>query len=309
MLAIKIRWPVCKNTPRNICYHSHNETPPAQESTDLARDSATPQPPALGEVGFNRLKPCRHGTMLYNPNDRFVGRSLDLYGEFSEGEAALFGQCVKRRHVVLDIGANVGAHTLFFADAVGPGGRVLAFEPQRLVFQTLCANVALNGLTNVHCRNEAVGAEPGTVRVPVLDPEKEQNFGGLSLAGQREGKTEGEPVPRVTVDGLDLGRCHFMKVDVEGMEVSAIEGAAETIRRHRPLLYVENDRREHSDALIRLIASLDYRLYWHLPRLFNPDNFAANPDNVFGDIISRNMLCVPTESTVKVEKMQPVEMP
>ena len=109
--------------------------------------------------------------------------------------------------------------------------------------------------------------------------------------------------------GSIFGRCHFMKVDVEGMEVSAIEGAAETIRRHRPLLYVENDRREHSDALIRLIASLDYRLYWHLPRLFNPDNFAANPDNVFGDIISRNMLCVPTESTVKVEKMQPVEMP
>ena len=247
--------------------------------------------------------------MLYNPNDKFVGRSLDLYGEFSEGETALFGQCVKRGHVVLDIGANVGAHTLFFAAAVGPRGRVLAFEPQRLVFQTLCANVALNNITNVHCRNEAVGASPGTVRVPVLDPRSEQNFGGLSLEGQREGETEGEAVPRVTVDGLGLGRCHFMKIDVEGMEVPAIEGAAETIRRLRPILYVENDRRQHSEALIRLIASLDYRLYWHLPRLFNPDNFAGNPDNVFGDIISRNMLCLPAESTVKVENMQPVEVP
>ena len=243
--------------------------------------------------------------MLYNPNDKFVGRSLDLYGEFSEGEAALFGQCVKPGHVVLDIGANVGAHTLFFAAAVGPRGRVVAFEPQRLVFQTLCANVALNSITNVICRNEAVGATPGTVRVPVLDPRTMQNFGGLSLDGQREG----EAVARVTVDGLELGRCHFMKIDVEGMEVPAIEGAAETIRRLRPILYVENDRREHSDALVRLIASLDYRLYWHLPRLFNPDNFAANPDNVFADFISRNMLCLPAESTVKVEKMQPVKMP
>ena len=262
-------------------------------------------PPIPVVAAPNRLKPCRHGTMLYNPNDRFVGRSLDLYGEFSEGEAALFGQCVKPGHVVLDIGANVGAHTLFFANAVGPRGRVIAFEPQRLVFQTLCANMALNGLTNVHCRHAAVGARPGTVRVPVLDPAKEQNFGGLSLAG----RTEGEPVPRVTVDGLALGRCHFMKIDVEGMEVPAIEGAAETIRRHRPLLYVENDRRQHAQALVRLIASLGYRLHWHLPRLFNPDNFAANPDNVFGDIVSRNMLCLPAESTVKVEKMQPVEVP
>lgn len=259
---------------------------------------------SLGLQGFNRLKRCRYGLMLYNPNDRFVGRALDLYGEFSEGEVQLFRQTVKPGQVVLDVGANIGTHTLFFAHAVGSRGVVIAFEPQRLVFQTLCANMALNSITNVICRNNAVGEDSGILRVPALDPQKVQNFGGLSLRGQ----TEGEPVERISIDDLDLKRCHFMKIDVEGMEIPVVAGAKETILRHRPTLYVENDREEYSDDLIRLISSLRYRLYSHRPPLFNRDNVARNRDNVFSDIISENMLCLPEESPVRVPHLPPVEV-
>ncbi|TFG83046.1 MAG: FkbM family methyltransferase, partial [Chromatiales bacterium] len=55
-----------------------------------------------------------------------------------------------------DIGANIGTHTLALARLVGQQGLVFAFEPQRIVFQTLCANMALNSLDNVHCINSAV---------------------------------------------------------------------------------------------------------------------------------------------------------
>lgn len=260
---------------------------------------------SLGLQGFNRLKRCRYGLMLYNPNDRFVGRALDLYGEFSEGEVELFRQTVKPGQVVLDVGANIGTHTLFFAGAVGSRGGVIAFEPQRLLFQTLCANMALNSITNVICRNNGVGVDSGIIRVPALDPEKVQNFGGLSLRG----RTEGEPVERIAIDGLDLKRCHFMKIDVEGMEIPVVAGAKETILRHRPTLYVENDRKEYSDDLIRLISSLRYRLYSHRPPLFNPDNVAGNLTNVYSNIISKNMLCLPEESPVRVPHLPPVEVP
>jgi hypothetical protein len=91
---------------------------------------------------INRVKQCRHGMMLYNVHDLYVGRSLDQYGEFSQGEIDLFGQILKPGQVVLDVGANIGAHTLWFAQTVGPSGTVLAFEPQRIVFQALCANLA-----------------------------------------------------------------------------------------------------------------------------------------------------------------------
>src|SRR5258707_14359705 len=112
-------------------------------------------------ITFNHLKACRYGHMLYNIHDVYVGRSLDLYGEFSEGEVGLFRQLVKPGDLVLDVGANIGTHTLFFSQRIGATGRVLAFEPQRIVFQTLCANLAINSATNVWCYPHAVGGEPG----------------------------------------------------------------------------------------------------------------------------------------------------
>jgi hypothetical protein len=77
------------------------------------------------------------------------------------------------------------------------------------------------------------------------------------------------------LDSLDLPACHFVKADVEGMELSVLRGAEQTLRRHRPLLYVENDRQASSPALIEYLQSLEYDLYWHLPPLFNPRNHSA----------------------------------
>lgn len=234
--------------------------------------------------------------MLYNPMDAYVGRSLELYGEFSEGEVELFRQMLQPGHVVVEAGANIGAHTLFLAQAVGPSGAVVAFEPQRLVFQTLCANLALNDLTNVRACHAAVGNAPGFITVPLLDPSRPQNFGGLGLGNW----AKGEQVPVMTIDSFELARCDLLKADVEGMEAEVLTGAAQTIRRHRPVLYVENDREEKSEALIRLIFELGYRAWWHLPPLFNPANFRAHRENVFGSVVSLNLLCVPKDRPANI---------
>ena len=235
-----------------------------------------------------RVKQCRHGAMLYLLTDQYVGQSLDRYGEFSEGEVDLFRQVVRPGATVVEIGANLGTHTVFLATAVGPGGTLHAFEPQRVIFQILCANVAMNALSNVYAYHAAVGRQPGTIIVPRLDYAAGNNFGGLSL----ENCHEGERVPLMTVDSLGLSRCDFIKIDVEGMEGEVIAGATQTIRQFRPLLYVENDREEKSAALIQQILDLGYRLYWHLPPLFNPQNYFGVAENVFGRILSINMLAV-----------------
>lgn len=90
-----------------------------------------------------------------------------------------------------------------------------------------------------------------------------------------------------------MAACHFIKIDVEGMEGDVLAGAVETINRFRPALYVENDRKEKSTELIERLLGLDYRLYWHLPPLFNRKNFAGHEEDVFGQIVSVNMLCLP----------------
>ena len=118
---------------------------------------------------FNRQKACRHGQMLYNIHDTFVGRSLDLYGEYCEAEIEVFRQFIRPGAMVVEVGANIGTHTVFLAQHVTSSGFVVAFEPQRIVFQTLCANLALNNLTNVFCYQQAAGAKPGSLVVPPLD--------------------------------------------------------------------------------------------------------------------------------------------
>jgi len=258
------------------------------------------QQPKLLTGQINHLSLCRHGYMLYNVHDVYIGRALEFYGEFSEQEAELFNQIARPGDVVLDVGANIGAHTVVFAKRVGPTGRVHAFEPQRIVFQTLCANVALNSITNTFCHNAALGDEPGTIVVPAMDYAQVNNFGGLSLGGS----ATGESVPVLTLDGLDLPACRLVKIDVEGMELNVLKGAVKTIERLQPMLYVENDRVEKSAELMRFIEGLGYEIYWHLPPLYNPRNFYQNPQNLYPGIASFNLLCVSRDLGITITGFQ-----
>ncbi len=262
-------------------------------------------PGPLLSNGQIRVKTCRHRPMAYHVGDTYIGRAFDLYGEYAEAEAVFLAQLLKPGMAALDIGANIGALSIFMANAVGPRGAVLAMEPQRQVFQLLCANVALNALGNVYTYHAAAGASEGTILVPRVDYAKGGNFGGVSLIGTEKG----EPVPCRTIDGLALGRCDLIKIDVEGMENEVVAGAAATIGRFRPTIYLENDRRDRSEELLGRMLDLDYRVYWHLPKLYNPDNFFKNPVNEYENLISRNIICLPAERQVTVENLKEITDP
>ena len=216
-----------------------------------------PEPTAiLPADGFNELAICRHGPMLFNRHDQYIGASLRKYGEFSPGEYDLFRQIVTPGMTVLEIGANIGAHTVELSRLAGPAGVVHAFEPQRIMFQLLCANLALNSRTNVFAHPLAVGEARATASIPAPDPNRPANFGGVSMLSA----APGEKVQVVRIDDFALPACHVIKIDVEGMEAPSLRGAAETIRRLRPVLYVENDRQQNSPVLIALLLEFRYRL-------------------------------------------------
>ncbi|MBV8166110.1 MAG: FkbM family methyltransferase [Alphaproteobacteria bacterium] len=254
-----------------------------------------------------RTKDCRHGKMSYLAHDLYVGRSLDLYGEFSEDEARLFRQLVRDGSVVLEAGANIGALTVPLARAAGATGRVIAYEPQAAMAALLRHNLAANGLGAVDVRQAALGRAPGTLRVPPLDYQRPGNFGGVVMGAPTD--DDGAPVPVETIDALALPRLDLLKIDVEGMELEVLTGARETIVRLQPVLYVENDRPQNATAVITEILALGYRAWWHFPALFNPDNFFGNRNDVFPNIQSENLLCMPAGRAPDVRGGIPVAGP
>ena len=256
--------------------------------------------------GFNKLVRGRHGAFVANENDIYVGRALLHYGEFSEHEFALLSEICQPGYYVAEVGANIGALTVPIAKRVGPKGRVVAYEPQPVIFQNLCANVSLNSFVHVECINTGLGNVKGIVRVPNYDYAKEDNFGGIEL-GNSEVGTEVEV--KVFDDCYPYDSLHVMKIDVEGMELQVLEGARGAIEKFLPTLYVENDRVEKSPDLIRFIQSLGYRLWWHAPKLFNVGNFFENAENLWPNIASFNMLCIHSTRSIMRFGLKEIEDP
>ena len=249
-----------------------------------------------------QLVAARHGSMLINCHDAFMGQSYLRYGECFEHEVAVLLSLLRYPGLVIDIGANMGVHTVPVAMELARQGRtMLSFEPQPVIFQQLCANLALNGLMNVVALPYACAAEDGVVSFSAPDYRQHGNFGGVSMSKQ-------PPISAVvtapchTLDQI-VGEAPvgLIKIDVEGFELEVLKGAKNLITRLHPAMYIENDRIEKSAALIQWLFDHDYQLWWHITALYNADNFLKNEENIFGRIVSFNMLCLHRALKMKVE--------
>ncbi len=212
--------------------------------------------PYLLENRHIAVKHCRHGIFMFSRNDNFVGRGLDLYGEWCDFEIQLLRNYIRFGDTVIDVGANIGTHAVAFGNMVGPMGAVHAFEPQRRLFTMLSGNVALNALEQVVCHQAAVGDFMGEIVLPSLpSPDLHFNFSAVSLM---QGNNAGDKVPLVTIDSLNLQKCAAIKIDVEGMETMVLAGARQTIERCQPILYIENNEAESSKRIADALGPLNY---------------------------------------------------
>jgi len=203
-------------------------------------------------VSMNIVVPTAYGQMIVNRYDINQTAALVKTGQsINHDEICLLGDVLgvlESDPVFLDVGANFGVFSLGLSPRVGPKGKVHAFEPQRFLFNMLAGSVALNSLLNVYCHNMAVGDREGQVEVPQFDYGRPLNFGSIEFSGeQREKLTQErghdasrmEFVPLTTLDRFRFERVDLLKVDVEGMELQVLNGAAATIRRCRPVMFVE----------------------------------------------------------------------
>ncbi len=169
-------------------------------------------------------------------------------GTLEASMMAQFAKTTKEGMTVWDVGANVGLYSLAAARCVGAGGNVFAFEPMPRNLEFLHRHVELNGLSNTIVVPVAVGNHDGTARMSHGDSPSEFHLdaaGDLEVAAIRLNqwrKETGSPPPDV------------VKIDVEGAETLVLQGAAETFRVHRPVIFLSlhgERQRDQCGALLR----------------------------------------------------------
>lgn len=210
------------------------------------------------------LAASHHGMMIVNRNDyqettggRYgVGHQVLEYASFDPAEVDDVLQLLNMRReffgdglVTIDGGANIGVHTLEWARHMQGWGKVIAFEAQERVFYALAGNIAVNNCFNATAHYAALGSQEGSITVPMLDYSQPSSFGSLELRkksqnefiGQEIDYSEaaGKKVRMMTIDGLDLPRLDFIKLDIEGMEIEALTGALQTLHKHKPMMVIE----------------------------------------------------------------------
>lgn len=244
---------------------------------------------------------CRHGKLVHFSADRTIGLSLRLYGEWAEAEIFLISNLVRPGDVVVDVGANIGTHSLALSRMVGPAGEVISIDGQKEVFQLLSANMLINSSFNVRCINSLVASSPGMIDMPRRSIEENPNYGEVSFVDDVNSKIMDDdviPISVISLDSLRLSKCNFIKVDVEDMEIDVFNGATETIKKLRPAIYFEQRSEKNLKQIFEYFRKIDYCLRWHVSNPFTKNNYNGHGENIFGGTCEVNIVALPMEMDV-----------
>lgn len=153
--------------------------------------------------------------------------------------------------VILDIGANIGNHTLYWAGLCG-AKTVYSFEPVKSTFEILSKNIELNGLQDkVKLFNLALSDEKTTC---CMNCYTETNIGGVSVRKSSSGDLAMERLDNINIVEE---KVDFVKIDVEGHELFVLNGALETLRKYKPVIFIETGNPEE---VKKLLSPIGYRL-------------------------------------------------
>jgi len=213
-----------------------------------------------------------NGPMIVNENDQYIGQSIRQLGAWAQDDIDLIASFCdiildnKPKIVLYDVGANIGTHSIALAKKYGNRISIRSFEAQRQIYYMLCGNVAINGLDNVICEYAAVSNVADTIiSIQLPDYNTVNNFGGVELLkpeysdNQNMTKPNMEFIKTTTLDSYN-DSVDFIKMDVEGMEHLALEGARQILAKHRPVCFVEIMKTDQT-CVKQIFKELNYIAY------------------------------------------------
>lgn len=239
--------------------------------------------------GWRIVKPIQGNFKINCDTATWIGAKIVYTGNYEPALKKVFKSILKKGDHVLDVGANIGFHTLYFAELVGERGHVTAFEPVPYNFETLNYNVNLNNFKHIKTKNIALGSK--NEQINIAADEKSTNPGTFNLFDQ-----SGNTLITCCIGDEIIGneRVDFIKIDVEGYESFVIQGLFETIKKNRPKIIFEYDIHYHKktglakDYIFTFLSELNYR-FMHI--------YQDGPKNLdkFDKLQSGNILAIPND--------------
>ena len=238
--------------------------------------SATHSKPAVIDLGgfdHNVTMVVTDTIKLLLPTmDNLLGQFARMTGTYDQNEKMFLEGLVSEGQTIVEIGTNFGPYSVYMAKKVGSLGLMYCFEPLRLQYQLLTANIAINGLSNVITENFGVGDWPRReINADAPNFRSADNYGAASLVDMDRktwvlSDSLRENVTIIPLDSYSFnGKIDLIKIDAEGMEHEIVRGASNLIRMHSPIVYAENS----------------------IESLFSEDDFAAMMQKKFSYICSR----------------------
>ena len=193
---------------------------------------------------------------------QLIDSSIYFYGCFEEETTKRLSKMVEPGMTILDIGANVGCHTLPMAMSVGPTGKIIAFEPMEWARKKLITNIGLNEFDNISIEDIALSDEPGRQLL------RFKSNWPLDKISQPEACTEQDITLEKLDDYVDRKKLNvdLIKIDVDGFEYKVFRGAYNLLKKQKPVILTEfghttNRVGEKLEDMIQFLKDLEYGFY------------------------------------------------
>lgn len=163
---------------------------------------------------------------------------------------------IKKDDIVLDVGANQGIFTLAFSKLTGPNGKVLSIEPFDKMVKLIKSNILINSLANIKILTTVVSDKEGYESL---------DFGGGIVSAsivRNFSKNSKIAIKATTIDTItkDFNKINFIKLDIEGAELKALNGAKQTLHNDKPILSIEVDSNSF-DEINEFLKPFGYEPY------------------------------------------------
>jgi FkbM family methyltransferase len=217
----------------------------------------------VGELGYYETPIGNFYLPLDAPNDVIINHMKE--GKIFEPEIMEVAErYIKEGTAVLDVGANFGQMSIIFSRLVGKKGEVYSFEAQKKVFDILEKNAEVNDAHNINSVFNAVYLESGTTfYFPEPDFEQFSAYGSYNLPLDA---VLGQEVKSLKIDDLQIEKpISFMKIDVQGCDLFAMQGAIETIKSHKmPIIFefeqqFQNVYKTNFQDYVNFVDSIGYK--------------------------------------------------